>query len=109
MIVLIRKPQLTVKRLREVILELTKPAHLLLGAMVLLSAFAVIFNSYKSRQLFHELQTLQQEVGSLQSQWRQLLVEEGAFSAHVRVEHTAAQQLSMQIPGVEETVAVHLK
>lgn len=99
----------TMTKLKSSVDSALQPAHLLLLFMILFSAFAVIFNSYQSRQLFHELQTLQQEVGSLHHEWRQLLVEEGAFSAHGRVEERAAQELGMQAPPADKTVAVRLK
>ena len=94
------------QKLKSTLVSLVQPAQLLLLVMVILSALAVVFSSYQSRQLFHELQTLQREVGSLQLEWRQLLVEEGAFSAHIRVESTAAE-LGMKIPDSRNTVAVH--
>ncbi|MFK7731730.1 MAG: cell division protein FtsL [Pseudomonadales bacterium] len=93
-------------RLKSTLSELAQPGQLLLLVMVVLSALAVVFSSYQSRQLFHELQTLQREVGSLQLEWRQLLVEEGAFSTHIRVESTAAAELGMRAPGSDNTVAV---
>ncbi len=93
-------------RLKTTLAELAQPGQLLLLVMVVLSALAVVFSSYQSRQLFHELQTLQREVGSLQLEWRQLLVEEGAFSTHIRVESTAAAELGMQAPSADNTIAV---
>lgn len=93
-------------RLKSALSGLAQPGQLLLLVMVVLSALAVVFSSYQSRQLFHELQTLQREVGSLQLEWRQLLVEEGAFSTHIRVENTAAAELGMQAPDSDNTVAV---
>lgn len=93
-------------RLKTALSGLVQPGQLLLLVMVVLSALAVVFSSYQSRQLFHELQTLQREVGSLQLEWRQLLVEEGAFSTHIRVENKAAAELGMQAPGSENTIAV---
>lgn len=93
-------------RLKSTLSGLAQPGQLLLLIMVVLSALAVVFSSYQSRQLFHELQTLQREVGSLQLEWRQLLVEEGAFSTHIRVENTATAELGMQAPGSDNTIAV---
>lgn len=93
-------------RLKTTLSGLAQPGQLLLLIMVVLSALAVVFSSYQSRQLFHELQTLQREVGSLQLEWRQLLVEEGAFSTHIRVENTATAELGMQAPSSDNTVAV---
>ncbi|MEM8499527.1 MAG: cell division protein FtsL [Pseudomonadota bacterium] len=93
-------------RLQSTLSGLAQPGQLLLLIMVILSALAVVFSSYQSRQLFHELQTLQREVGSLHLEWRQLLVEEGAFSTHIRVENTATAELGMQAPGSDNTIAV---
>lgn len=96
-------------KLKTLFLGIMQPGHLLLLVMLMLSAFAVVFNSYQSRQLFNELQMLQHEVGSLQLEWRQLLVEEGAFSSHMRVEKKASEELGMQVPKADKTVAVNLR
>lgn len=85
-----------------------QPGQFLLVSMVLISAFAVLFNNYQSRQLFHELQVLQEQLGVLQVEWRQLLVEESAFSSHSLVEKTAREQLNMKVPGSNDIVAVPL-
>lgn len=86
--------------------EQLQPTQFLIVSMVLISAFAVLFNNYQSRQLFHELQVLQEQIGSLQVEWRQLLVEESAFSAHMRVEKSAREQLNMKAPEADDVVAV---
>lgn len=96
-------------KLGEMLAACFQPGQLLIIFMILLSAFAVVFNSYQSRQLFHQLQTLQREVGSLQEEWRQLLVEEGAFSSHMLVEKKAAEELGMQVPLASDTIAVMVR
>lgn len=96
-------------KMKNLFLEIMQPAHMLLFGMLALSAFAVVFSSYQSRQLFHELQTLQHEVGTLQLEWRQLLVEEGAFSSHLRIEQKASEELGMHVPKASSTMAVNLQ
>ena len=93
-------------KLGQMLAACFQPCQLMIIFMILLSAFAVVFNSYQSRQLFHQLQTLQREVGSLQEEWRQLLVEEGAFSSHMLVEKKAAEELGMQVPLAADTITV---
>lgn len=94
---------------RELLRGITQPGHILLLLMVVCSGFTVVFSNFQSRQLFHELQTLQQDVGSLQLEWRQLLVEEGAFSSHLLVEREATEELGMTVPDSNNTVAVILR
>jgi len=69
---------------------------LLAGCMV--SAMAVVELRHESRMLYAQLQKLQQERDALNVEWGQLLLEEGAWSQHRRVESVARAQLGMELP-----------
>ena len=71
-------------------------AVLILG--VLVSSIAVVELRHNSRILFAELQTLQTERDELNIEWGKLLLEEGAWSQHRRIEQMARQRLDMSTP-----------
>lgn len=73
---------------------------------VVLSAFAVIQLRYSNRQTFAELQSLTQQRDTLNTEWGQLLLEQGVWSEHRRVEETAHVRLGMAQPSNEQVVIV---
>ncbi|MBI3899173.1 MAG: cell division protein FtsL [Gammaproteobacteria bacterium] len=79
---------------------------LLLSLAVLASAMFVIEERHQSRQLFAQLQKLQGERDSLNTEWGQLLLEEGTWSEHRRVETAARLQLDMNTPARDRIVVV---
>lgn len=74
---------------------------------VLGSALAVIEVRHESRLLFAELQRLQRDRDALDTEWEQLLLEEGAWSQHRRIEQMARTRLGMKMPAREQIVVVH--
>ncbi len=80
----------------------------LLLAMVLLSALVVVQMRHETRQRFVVLQQLQAQRDALNVEWSQLLLEEGAWSQHRRVEQLARTQLGMNVPDPRQVAAVHL-
>lgn len=84
---------------------MSKPLALLVLAVVV-SAFAVIQLRYSNRQMFTELQGLTQERDALNTEWGQLLLEQGVWSEHRRVEETAHVRLGMALPAGEQVVVV---
>jgi cell division protein FtsL len=54
--------------------------------------------------LFVELQQLEKERDELNVEWGRLQLEQGAWSAHGRVEQIAREKLSMRIPSSANTV-----
>jgi cell division protein FtsL len=67
-------------------------------AVCMLSAVAVVELRHESRVLYAQVQTLQQERDTLNVDWGRLLLEEGAWSQHRRIEAMARAQLGMELP-----------
>lgn len=82
---------------------------LFLTLAALVTALSVIEIRHENRLLFAELQRLQQERDALNTEWEQLLLEEGAWSQHGRIEQMARTRLGMRMPGREQIVVVHAK
>ena len=78
----------------------------LLILVALGSAMLVIEKRHESRQLFAQLQGLRAERDGLNTEWEQLLLEEGTWSEHRRVELMARTRLDMNIPGRDRIVVV---
>ncbi len=78
----------------------------LLSVLVFMSAIAVVYHKHKSRLLFTQLQTLNQEIESLQVEWGQLLLEQGTWSSDARVERIAREQLQMALPEPNTVVVI---
>lgn len=78
----------------------------LLSCLVFASALGVIYYQHLSRQLFTTLQSLQQEIESLQVEWSQLLLEQGTWSSDARVERIAREHLKMLLPEPNEVVVI---
>ena len=71
-------------------------------ALVLVTSFGLIVNTYRSRQQFALLEQVRSEQRHLQDRWAKLLLEESAFSSPSRVERIARSQLKMYLPGLED-------
>lgn len=78
----------------------------LLWLALTISALAVVYSTHRSRQLFHELETLKDQQYELDVEWGQLLLEQSAWAAPVRVEKMAANKLRMTLPQPEQTEMV---
>jgi cell division protein FtsL len=78
----------------------------LLWVVLTISALAVVYSTHRSRQLFHELETLKDQQYELDVEWGQLLLEQSAWAAPVRVEKMAANKLRMTLPQPEHTEMV---
>jgi cell division protein FtsL len=71
---------------------------LVLLAAVMVTSIAVVQTRHESRQRFSEWQTRQAERDALNVEWGKLLLEEGAWSQHRRVEAMARSRLNMDTP-----------
>jgi cell division protein FtsL len=78
----------------------------LLLALVMLSAFGVIYAKHESRKTFVEIQALYKQIDELNVEWGRLQLEQGTWSAHGRVEDMAHTQLKMQLPDINEVVYI---
>jgi cell division protein FtsL len=79
---------------------------LLAGCMV--SAMAVVELRQESRVLYAQVQKLQQQRDALNVEWGQLLLEEGAWSQHRRIESVARSQIGMELPNPQQIHVVAL-
>jgi len=79
----------------------------LLAAAILICAVLVVEARHESRLLFAQLQGLQLERDALNTEWEKLLLEEGTWGQHRRVEETARRRLDMAIPGRDRIVVVN--
>lgn len=80
-----------------------------LVAAVFLTALLVVTLRHHVRLLSSELQVLQAERDALDIEWGKLLLEEGAWSEHRRVETVARQRLGMAIPDSKQVVILDLR
>jgi cell division protein FtsL len=82
-----------------------KPILLATIAVVII-ALVVVELRHRNRLLFAELQTVTRERDQLNTEWGQLLLEQGAWSEHRRVEETARVRLGMALPAGDQVVVV---
>ncbi|KPK12588.1 MAG: hypothetical protein AMJ68_01565 [Acidithiobacillales bacterium SG8_45] len=78
-------------------------------ALLIVSAVGVIELRHENRVAFARLQTLQQQRDALDVEWGKLLLEEGAWAQHQRLESTARTKLGMQLPQAEQIVMVDIR
>jgi len=84
---------------------MSRPMLMIVVALVVCS-LAVIELRHRNRLLFAELQTVTRERDQLNTEWGQLLLEQGAWSEHRRVEQTARARLGMAMPGRDKVVVI---
>lgn len=82
---------------------------IILGLLVLVSAIGIVELRHRNRTVFAHLQSLQQVRDALEVEWGRLLLEEGAWSQHRRIESTATRKLGMNMPGNAQVVMVDLR
>lgn len=73
---------------------------------VVVLSLVVINLRHHSRLLVTELQQLKSERDSMNIEWGKLLLEEGAWSQHQRIEVTAKTKLGMALPSRNQLVIV---
>lgn len=83
-------------------------APAVLFALIFASALNVVLQRYETRSLFIELQALRKQKDELDREWGQLLLEQGTWGAHGRVEDIARSKLGMTVPRQEQIVRVRL-
>ena len=80
----------------------------LLTVSVMACSLTVIELRHHNRLLFAELQTVTRERDALNTEWGQLLLEQGAWSEQRRVEETARARLGMALPAGDQVVVVRV-
>jgi len=71
-------------------------------------SITVVSLKHESRQRFARLQVLQAERDALNVEWGKLLLEEGAWSQHRRIEDMARRRLDMNLPNPESIRVVRV-
>ncbi len=82
---------------------------LLLLLLILASAMGVVFATHHSRQAITERDRTLVERERLDSEWRNLMLEETALAEHSRVEDLAKKELEMRRPDGDKEVVITLK
>ncbi|HAW94562.1 MULTISPECIES: cell division protein FtsL [unclassified Arsukibacterium] len=83
--------------------------HKLAGVLLLAciaSALAVVYLAHLNRQLTIAQDTYYQQRDQLDTQWRNLLLEQRSLAEHSRVEDIARRRLNMQRPSGERDIMV---
>ncbi len=70
----------------------------LLLAFVLASAFANVYSTHACRELYAQLQRLEEQQWHLQEDHGRLLLERSTWAAHHRIETVARDELGMAAP-----------
>jgi cell division protein FtsL len=78
----------------------------ILFAAVMATAISVVYSKHKTRMLFVELQQLNKEVVSLNTEWGRLQLEQSAWSDHGRIDQIARQKLGMVNPEAEQVAFI---
>lgn len=81
---------------------------ILLLLACILSAMVVVKMSHLNRQLTIQQDLNYQQRDQLDTEWRNLLLEQRALAEHSRVEEIARRQLNMQRPTGERDITVAL-
>jgi cell division protein FtsL len=79
---------------------------LVLVLLVVLSALAVSWSVYHTRNLTSRVQALKAEQNQLNVEWGQLQLENSTWGAYVRIQKLAKDQLGMVSPGPAQRVVV---
>lgn len=72
-----------------------------LMAMVVVTAVSVVDAKHRARSLFSETQQLEAREDQLNQNWGKLLLEQGTWAAHNRIERIARQDLQMKVPKID--------
>lgn len=85
------------------------PRRVLLLAVAVLAASVLVSEMrHQSRLLFAQLGAVRAERDALNVEWGQLLLEQGTWSEHRRVEQIARTRLEMSLPSRDRIVVIHV-
>lgn len=80
-------------------MDMTRVAGLaLLIFLLLLSAVAVVYSKYRSRQIFTEIQRMEKQLDQLEVDWGRLQLEVTMLTQENRVETEAQDRLKLVLP-----------
>ena len=72
-----------------------------LMAIVVVTAVGIVDAKHRARSLFSETQQLEIAEDQLNQDWGKLLLEQGTWAAHNRIERIAKQDLQMKVPQID--------
>lgn len=75
---------------------------MMLWVAVLGSAAGAVYSKHRARELFVELERLNNRRDNLEIEWGQLQLEQSAWSTHAFVESIASKKLHMAMPPPRE-------
>ena len=78
----------------------------ILITMLMLSAIAVIYSKYQSRQLFIEIQNKEKQLDDYEVEWGRLQLEITTLTEENRVEIEARNRLMLTLPAQTEIVYI---
>jgi len=73
---------------------------------VFATALQIVLQRHETRKLFTNLQELRAEQNELDREWGQLLLEQGTWGTHGRIEDIARNKLDMTVPESTEIFRV---
>lgn len=101
-----RKPVLTLDIWQDIIQHIV--SYVLL-ALVVISAFSVIYYTHVNRQTTSELEQLFTQRDELDIEWRNLLLEQSSLAEHSAIESKAKKLLKMKRPDAKSEIIITLE
>ncbi|PKG39635.1 cell division protein FtsL [Psychromonas sp. Urea-02u-13] len=83
-------------------------AVILLGIVLLFSAFYNVYITHETRKLVTQKDQLAQQKDNLMIEWQNLLLEEHTLDEHSRIRRIAKEKLSMSQPTKNNSVLVEI-
>lgn len=77
--------------------------------LIFMSSIAVVLTTYNTRHQITLRDELLENREQLDSEWRNLILEENALAEHTRVQKVAIKDLDMKRPDSDKEVVVNLK
>lgn len=81
----------------------------ILLALVVVSAFSVIYYTHVNRQTTSELELLFTQRDELDIEWRNLLLEQNSLAEHSAIESKAEKLLNMKRPDAKSEIIITLE
>lgn len=81
----------------------------ILLALVVVSAFSVIYYTHVNRQKTSELELLFTQRDNLDIEWRNLLLEQNSLAEHSAIESKATKLLNMKRPDAKSEIIISLE
>ncbi len=81
----------------------------ILLALVVISAFSVIYYTHVNRQTTSELEQLFTQRDELDIEWRNLLLEQNSLAEHSAIESKAKKLLNMKRPDIKSEIVITLE